>query len=112
MAFSTLLAKKAEKIVVSVVEYHNTTGEVILPVDGDVVIHVAPASKQPVPEKTEAFIVPKGTLVKLNTGVWHKAPTAINNDIVHLMIALPERTYVNDCTVIEYKEEDQIEIEL
>jgi ureidoglycolate lyase len=112
IAFSTLLAKKADKMVVSVVEYHNTTGEGILPLDGDVVIHVAPASKEPVPEQTEAFIVPKGTLVKLNTGVWHKAPMALTQEIVHIMVALPERVYKNDCTVIEYAEEDYIEIQL
>ena len=112
IAFSTMLAKKQDKMVVSIVEYHNTTGEGILPLDGDVVIHVAPASKEPVPEQTEAFIVPKGTFVKLNTGVWHKAPIAISQEIVHIMIALPERVYKNDCNVIEYPEQDCIEIQL
>lgn len=31
--------------------------------DDDVVLHVAPPSKEPVPELTEAFLIPKGTMV-------------------------------------------------
>ena len=63
-----------------------------------------------VPEKTEAFIVPKGTLVKLNTGVWHLAALPVHNDVLHVMIILPERVYANDCTVCDYPEDRQVEI--
>ena len=51
--------EKPEKIIVDAAEFHNYTGEVLLPLDDDVVIHVAPPTKEPVPELTEAFIVPK-----------------------------------------------------
>ena len=78
--------------------------------DDDAVINVAPPSKKPVPELTEAFIVPKGTIVKLNVGVWHLAPIPVNNEIMHVMIVLPERVYANDCTVVQYELDDQIEI--
>ena len=47
----------------------------ILPLNDDMILHVAPASAgTPVPELTKAFIVPKGTLVKINTAIWHLAP--------------------------------------
>lgn len=112
VAFSSLVIEKPEKMIVSQSEYHNYTGEVLVPMDDDVVIHVAPPSKEPVPELTEAFLVPKGTVVKYNTAVWHLAPFAVHNDVGHVLIALPERLYFNDCYVVDYKEEDQVEIEL
>ena len=31
---------------------------------------------------------------------------------MHVMITLPERIYMNDCVVVEYKEDDYMEIEL
>ena len=112
IAFSPLVMDKPEKMIVSEVEYHDTTGEGILPLDDDVVMHVAPPSKDPVPELTEAFIVPKGTIVKINTGVWHMGVLPVNKDQVHVLIVLPERIYKNDCTVVSYAEEDQIELVL
>ena len=111
IAFSPLTVKKPERMIVRQAEYHDTTGEGIFVIDDDAVIHVAPPSKREiVPELTEAFIVPKGTLVKLNTAVWHLAALPVHNDVLHVMIILPERTYANDCTVCDYPEDRQVEI--
>ncbi len=112
IAFSPLVSRKPEKMIITTVEYHNTTCEGVMPLDDDAILHVAPASKDPVPELTEAFYVPKGTFVKLNVGVWHLAALPVHNDVMHVMITLPERIYMNDCVVVDYKEEDYIEIEL
>ena len=113
ITFSPLTVKKPERMIVTQVEYHTTTGEGIFVIDDDAVIHVAPPSnKVIVPEKTEAFIVPKGTLVKLNTGVWHLAALPVHNELLHVMIVLPERTYANDCVVCDYPEDRQVEIVL
>ncbi|MBR7189443.1 MAG: ureidoglycolate lyase [Clostridia bacterium] len=113
ITFSPLTVKKPERMIVSQAEYHNYTGEGIFVIDDDAVIHVAPPSNHViVPEKTEAFLVPKGTLVKLNTGVWHLAALPVHNELLHVMIILPERVYANDCTVCEYPEDRQVEIVL
>ena len=113
VTFSPLTVKKPERMIVSQAEYHNYTGEGVLPLDDDAVIHVAPPSNRViVPEKTEAFIVPKGTLVKLNTGVWHLAALPLHNELLHVMIILPERVYANDCTVCDYPEDRQVLIEI
>ena len=113
IAFSPLTVKKPERMIVTQAEYHDTTGEGVFVLDDDAVIHVAPPSnRQIVPEKTEAFIVPKGTLVKLNTGVWHLAALPVHNDVLHVMIVLPERVYANDCIVCDYPEDRQFEIVL
>ena len=112
LAFSPLLVRKPEKMVVDTAEYHNLTQEGVLCLDDDVVVHVAPAGKDPVPELTEAFLLPKGTMVLLNTGVWHLSAIPVNKELAHVMIALPERTYYNDCIVVNYPEEQWVEIEL
>ena len=113
VTFSPLTVKKPERMIVRQAEYHNYTGEGVFVIDDDAVIHVAPPSNRViVPEKTEAFIVPKGTLVKLNTGVWHLAALPVHNDILHVMIILPERVYANDCVVCDYPEDRQVEIVL
>lgn len=113
VTFSPLTVKKPERMIVTQAEYHDYTGEGVFVIDDDAVIHVAPPSNRViVPEKTEAFIVPKGTLVKLNTGVWHLAALPVHNDVLHVMIVLPERVYANDCKVCDYPEDRQVEIVL
>ena len=94
-------------------EYHTTTPEIILPINDDMILHVAPASAgTPVPELTKAFIVPKGTLVKINTAIWHLAPLPVHEEELQAMIILPECTYANDCTVVDYPEKDQFVIKV
>ena len=112
LAFSPLVVHKSEPRIVSQAEYHNTTQEGILCLDDDVILHVAPPSKEPVPELTEAFIVPKGTLVCLNLGVWHLSAMPVNLETAHVLIVLPERIYLNDCIVVDYPAEKQVMIEI
>ncbi len=111
IAFSSLVVHKTD-LVVKAAEYHDTTCEGMLPLDDDIILHVAPATKDPVPELTQAFIVPKGTMVKLNVGVWHYSAIPMNLDTAHVMIVLPERIYKTDCFVAEYAPEDYVKIEL
>jgi ureidoglycolate lyase len=99
--------------VVDVTEYHTACGEGILPLDGDVLIHVGPATPNgEVPlDRIEVFRVPQGTAVSLRPGVWHHAPFAVNTEVANVLIVLPERTYANDCEVCEIPEDEQITIE-
>ena len=94
-------------------EYHTTTWEMIMPLNDDMIIHVAPASAgTPVPELSKAFIVPKGSMVKLNAAIWHLAPLPVNKEELTAVIVLPECTYANDCTVVDFKSEQYFEIVL
>jgi len=98
--------------VVDVTEFHNYSCEGVLPLDADVLIHVAPAvpiGEVPL-ERIEIFRVPKGTFVSLHPGVWHHAPFAYNTDLANVLIVLPERTYALDCQVTEIAEKQRIEI--
>ena len=110
-SFSVCRVEK-RPVIVDVVEYHSYCGEGILPLDGDVLIHVGPATPAGIVpfEVIEIFRVPQGTMVSLHPGVWHHAPFTHGSDAVNVLIVLPERTYANDCTVVELSEEQQITI--
>ncbi|MBE6591950.1 MAG: DUF4867 family protein [Ruminococcaceae bacterium] len=111
LAFSPLVIEKPKAMKITQQEYHNTTEELILPLDDDMILHVAPASGGAVAtDHAKAFLVPKNTLVKLKTAIWHLAPLPANKDKLTVMIILPECTYANDCTVVDLPEDDQFEI--
>lgn len=111
VGYSPIIVKKPEKMIITQQEYHTTTWEMILPLDDDMILHVAPASAgTPVTDLAKAFIVPKNTLVKMNSAIWHLAPLPANNQQLTAMIILPECTYANDCTVVDLNEEQQFEI--
>ncbi len=96
--------------IVDVSEAHSYCSEGFMPIEGDVVIHVAPAVPGDVSENNiEAFFVPKGTVVVLNPGVWHHAAFPYGCETVSVLTMLPERTYANDCKVVELKEKIKIE---
>ena len=113
-SFSTCRVEKRDPVI-DVTEYHSSCGEGMLPLDGDILIHVGPASPSDgtVPlDKVKVFKVPKGTMVVVRPGVWHHAPFVVNGDVANVLIVLPERTYANDCTVIELREADRITVEM
>ena len=111
VGYSPIVVKKPEKMIITQQEYHTTTWEMILPMDDDMILHVAPASAgTPVGQYAQAFIVPKHTLVKLNAAIWHLAPLPASKEALTAMIILPECTYANDCTVVDLPADQQFEI--
>ncbi len=111
IGFSPITVKKPERMIITQQEYHTTTWEMILPLDDDMILHVAPASAGTVvTDLAKAFIVPKHTLVKINTAIWHLAPLPATKEQLTAMIILPECTYANDCTVVDLAHEEQFEI--
>jgi ureidoglycolate lyase len=111
-SFSTCRVSK-RPLIVNELEYHSYCQEGNLPLDGDVLIGLAPATANgDLPwDRIEAFRVPQGTLVTLRPGVWHCGPFADQADYVNVLIALPERVYANDCHVIAIPSDKQSEIE-
>ena len=113
VGYSPIVVQKPPHMIVSAVEYHTATWEMILPLNGDMVLHVAPASAGvPVPALTQAFIVPQNTLVKINAAIWHLAPLPATQNSLTAMIILPECTYINDCIVVPLSDDQQFEIVL
>ena len=113
VGYSPILVKKPERMIITQQEYHTTTWEMIMPLDDDMILHVAPASAGvPVTEQAQAFIVPKHTLVKMNAAIWHLAPLPATKEQLTALIILPECTYANDCTVVDLTAQQQFEIVL
>ena len=112
VAFSPILVKKPAQMKITQIEYHTTTCEIIMPLNDDMILHVAPPSAgKPLPEYTKAFLVPKNTIIKMNACVWHLAPLPASANELCAMIILPECTYMNDCIVVNLKEDEQFIIE-
>jgi len=112
-SFSTCRVEKREPVI-DVTEYHTATGEGILPLDNDILIHVGPATPpdSPLPlDKIRVFRVPKGTMVILRPGVWHHAPFTVNDAPANVLIVLPVRTYANDCEVFPLTEAERIKVQ-
>ena len=111
-SFSTCRVLNRE-LTVTELEYHNYTGEGMLPVDGDVLLAFARATAgNDLPaDQVEVFYVPKGTFVAIRPGVWHGAPYSAGADCVNTLIVLPERTYANDCKVFKLSGELCIKIQ-
>lgn len=112
-SFSTCRVEPREPVI-EVCEYHSRTGEGILPLDSDVLLHLAPATPKdaPVPlESLRVFRVPRGTMVLLRPGTWHHGPFTLQGP-ANVLIVLPERTYANDTVVALLEPEERVRIEV
>jgi ureidoglycolate lyase len=96
--------------IVDISEFHTSCGEGMVALDADVCMHFGPATAEEAPplDDIEIFLVPRGTALVIRPGVWHHAPFAADTDCANVLILLPERTYANDCHVMELDEDDQI----
>ena len=100
------------QLVIDELEYHDGSGEVNVPLDGDIYMQVAPAGPHGYvnPEDIEVFHVKKGTAVIINPGVWHCGPFCTGEDPVDILVVLPERTYATDCSTIKLAPAVEIEV--
>ena len=110
-SFSICRVQKRPEVI-DTIEYHSSCGELLLPLDNDVLIHVAPATENDlIPhDKIRIFHVPKGTGVVLKPGVWHHAPFVDKDEYANVLIVLPERTYANDCNVFYLRDDQKTKI--
>jgi len=111
VSYSACVVEKRDWIITNA-EYHNHCCEAIICLDGDYLAHFAPACPEgeyPY-DNFEVFLIPRGTMVITRPGVWHQAGFPYGCDEVHILCALPERTYANDCICIEIPEDKRIEV--
>lgn len=58
-------------------------------------------------DQLEAFLVPKGTFVRLNPYIIHGAQFAIHEEEAHVRCLLPGRTFRNDMEAVMITEEER-----
>lgn len=88
---------------ITLTEHHDDSEEGILPLDGDILIHLGcPTGDDLPPSENEVFEVPRLTFVRLKRGVWHHAPFVMEGGkAVNYLVLLAERTYHHDCEIEE-----------
>ncbi len=98
--------------VIDVSEYHDGACEALMPIDGDVVVAVAPAvaGGEFPGYAAEAYLVPKGTMIVIRPGVWHHGPFTVGTGTVSCLVALPERLYARDCVEVKLRASEKIKI--
>jgi ureidoglycolate hydrolase len=101
-------------LVLDGLEYHKNCYEVVLPLDNDILLLVAPATPESKPplDRVRGFFVPKGTAITVKAGVWHGCPFSANDNVANVLINLPERAYSNDCYFTAIEKEEQLLIEM
>lgn len=112
VSYSACVVREKKEWIIENAEYHDTTCEAIICLDGDYLMHVAPAcqaDEEPW-DNIEVFFIPKGTMVVTRPGVWHQAGFPYGCAEVHILCALPERAYVNDCIFKTIPEEKRLKI--
>jgi ureidoglycolate lyase len=84
-------------------ERHVETPEMLVAVQGDVLVPVAPANHPadaPAAEETEVFHLRQGEALIMNTGVWHWLPFPLQGEAV-LLVVFKEGTPDNDFTLYD-----------
>ncbi len=99
-------------MVIESYEYHNNGCEGILPLDADIVIFAGYGFPPILPVELEAFIVPKGTIVKLNPGVLHGTQFPVENEQATVVVMLPERTFATDLQIVQLGGEEKLLIDI
>lgn len=101
------------QLVIDVLECLRSSTWGVVPVDGDVILQLAPASNSDsVPcEELTVFYVPRGTLCTLNPGVWHYAPYPVGDAPVNILIIQPEEQPGQAAIVRALEPEQQASIE-
>ena len=99
-------------LVIDASEYHDGSCEALMPIDGDVIIHVAPASPGTAsPARPPRPIsCPRGPWSSSGRASGTTAPSRWVTESVSCLVALPERLYARDCRSIIVPEEDRIRI--
>lgn len=97
--------------VVSSLACCNTRATGFLPLTGDVLLQLAPASPSGyVPlDKIAVFRIPRGTLCTIREGVWHHAPYPAGDQPVLACIVQPDPAPQSDYMVIDLELSQQVQ---
>lgn len=95
-------------------ERHSRTGEMLVNLDGDVFLPVAPAESdlKRLHQAVKIFRVPSRTAVYIPRGGWHAAPYPVKRGPVNLLVIFRSNTSQDDLEVIRLTEEISIKSKL
>ncbi|MDR0641839.1 MAG: hypothetical protein LBG07_05190 [Treponema sp.] len=103
--------EREEKNIIEFVEAHRYTCEGLLPLDAGVIIYVGKLIRGELRAETiEAFLVPRGTFVKLEPLILHGRQFVNETSEAHILCMLPQRTFNNDMIAKFLEEQEKLEI--
>ncbi len=98
---ANLICKKRDYIL-SKLERHTGTSEILAALDGDSFLCAAPPKTDPSNcsvEDISVFLIRQGDTVMMNTGVWHWIPYPVSVPCVRFLLMFKEKTGENDLEI-------------
>jgi ureidoglycolate hydrolase len=99
------LIARPHRGVYRVLETHLKTPEILIALNCDINMPVAPAARRkrdkPDVTKVRAFRVARGSAIVLNRGVWHYLPQPVGRRPAEILVVFADNTSANDCTVCD-----------
>ncbi len=112
-AVSVAHVQKQAEMRIGSMETHQYTCEGLLPLDADIIIFAGAMTwEDPTGDALEAFLVPKGTFVRLDPLVLHGTQFVVNADEAHILCLLPQRTFKNDLLFFPLDGDAGVKVEL
>lgn len=84
--------------VVSKMERHRNTGEILVALEGESVICMAPPGKVSA-ASVRAFAFPQGTVLAMNSGTWHWIPFPLDKSGARFLVIFQDRTGDDDLEI-------------
>jgi ureidoglycolate hydrolase len=105
-----ILRLKVNELVISKMERHKNTQEILIPIDGKFIMpvscHKGESNLLP-PEEVKAFYIDKGQIMILKPGIWHCAPFPLKDNI-STFILFQQGTVKNDLEFRDLKNSSEI----
>ena len=100
-----ILKVRTYDLLLNKMERHAETAEMLIPVDGSIIVPVAPPSDtRPNAALAEAFVVEKGQAVVLGSNCWHWIPCPVDKPEVTIMVIFKNNTSETDLIIEELTE--------
>ena len=103
---SGFLKSRNTSLVVSQLERHTKTGEILVALNSDAIICMATAQSdiQGKDATLGAFLVKQGEAIKMHRGTWHWLPIPVGSDEAHFLVLFADGTESGDLEVVELSE--------
>lgn len=91
----SLVESYPENNIISILEYHNNTPEVLVPINNDIILVLATGQELPDENSIKAFKLLYGQAFIINSHVWHYAPI-VSDIATKTFVIFNENTPDND----------------
>ena len=107
---SGMLWCRNRKMTVNKMEHHKHTVEILVAINNDYILCVAPGNTAaPELDKIKAFRIKQGTVILMEKSCWHWIPFPLNDEDAQIMVIFKDKTGVEDLVFADLPEAVEIE---